>query len=139
VIRGQVNTLTAEGKEPDILINLTNDGWYWGSSELDMHLACGVFRAVECRKPLLVAANTGFSAWIDADGRIQAQGPRRATDVLIAEPRLGQYHSWYLAHGDWFAGICLLACVLCGLCGFYRGKCNSGQKPPVGCAFENRS
>jgi apolipoprotein N-acyltransferase len=139
VIRGQINTLAAEGKEPDVLINLTNDGWYWGSSELDLHLACGVFRAVECRKPLLIAANTGFSAWIDADGRIQAQGPRRATDVLIAEPQLGQYHSWYLAHGDWFAGICLLACVLCGLCGFYRGKCDSGTTPPVGCAFENHS
>ena len=79
VIRRQVNALAAEGKEPDILVNLTNDGWFWGSSELDMHLACGVFRAVECRKPLLIAANTGFSAWIDGDGRIREQGPRRAT------------------------------------------------------------
>ena len=79
VIRRQVNALAAEGREPDMLVNLTNDGWFWGSSELDMHLACGVFRAVECRKPLLIAANTGFSAWIDGDGRILEQGPRRAT------------------------------------------------------------
>ena len=117
VIRRQVNALTAEGREPDILINLTNDGWFWGSSELDMHLACGVFRAVECRKPLLIAANTGFSAWIDGDGRIQRQGPRRATAVIIAEPRLDGRYSWYLAHGDWFAGVCLAACGLCGLVG----------------------
>ena len=82
--------MAAEGREPDILVNLTNDGWFWGSSELDMHLACGVFRAVECRKPLLIAANTGFSAWIDGDGRIREQGPRRATDVIMAEPRLDQ-------------------------------------------------
>ena len=75
VIRGQVNDLAAQGREPDILINLTNDGWFWGSSELDMHMACGVFRAVECRKPLLIAANTGFSAWIDGDGRIVNAGP----------------------------------------------------------------
>jgi len=75
VIRSQINTLAAEGKEPDVLVNLTNDGWFWGSSELDLHLACGVFRAVECRKPFLIAANTGFSAWIDSDGRIQQQGP----------------------------------------------------------------
>ncbi len=80
--------MAAEGKEPDILVNLTNDGWFWGSSELDMHLACGVFRAVECRKPFLIAANTGFSAWIDGDGRIRRQGPRRAKDVIVAEPRL---------------------------------------------------
>ena len=77
MIRGQVNALAAEGREPDVLVNLTNDGWFWGSSELDLHLSCGVFRAVECRKPLLIAANTGFSAWIDSDGRIE----RKARDA----------------------------------------------------------
>jgi apolipoprotein N-acyltransferase len=119
VIRGQVNALTAEGKEPEVLVNLTNDGWYWGSSELDMHLACGVFRAVECRKPFLIAANTGFSAWIDGDGRIHDQGPRRASGVILAQPTLDRRTSWYLIHGDWFAGICLVACGLCGLVGIW--------------------
>jgi apolipoprotein N-acyltransferase len=128
VIRGQVNALTAEGKEPDILVNLTNDGWFWGSSELDMHLVCGVFRAVECRKPFLIAANTGFSAWIDSNGRLQDKGPRRAKKVIIAEPRLDQRHSWYLAHGDWFAGACLAVCGLCGLAGFFGG----GRAPRQG-------
>ena len=120
VIRGQVNALAAEGQEPDVLVNLTNDGWFWGSSELDLHLMCGVFRAVECRKPLLIAANTGFSAWIDSDGRIEQQGPRRAKGVIIAEPRLDRYRrSWYLEHGDWFAGVCLAACVLFAAVGLY--------------------
>jgi apolipoprotein N-acyltransferase len=54
LIRGQVAQLRAEGQEPQILVNLTNDGWFWGSSELDMHLACGVFRAVEMRKLALL-------------------------------------------------------------------------------------
>ena len=49
VIRHQVATLDAAGERPDVLVNLTNDAWYWGSSELDMHLACDVFRAVETR------------------------------------------------------------------------------------------
>ncbi len=111
VIRRQVNALAAEGKQPQVLINLTNDGWFWGSSELDMHLACGVFRAVECRKPFLIAANTGFSAWIDGDGRIRKKGRRRQTDILLAEVRLDHRGSWYLRHGDWFAGICLVACL----------------------------
>ena len=78
-------TLPAEWREPDVLVNLTNDGWFWGSSELDMHLVCGVFRAVECRKPFLIAANTGISAWIDANGRIVCRGPKRKTDTLLAE------------------------------------------------------
>jgi apolipoprotein N-acyltransferase len=116
-IRRQVNALAAEGREPDVLINLTNDGWFWGSSELDLHLMCGVFRAVECRKPFLVAANTGFSAWIDGDGRIIQQGPRRDNAFLIAQPRLDRRHSWYLEHGDWFAGACLAGCLLLGVVG----------------------
>lgn len=116
VIRRQVLALRAAGAEPDVLVNLTNDGWFWGSSELDMHLICGVFRAVECRKPLLIAANTGFSAWIDGDGRILAQGPRRRADPLLAEVRRDRRESWYLSYGDWPAGVCLAACgVLAGV------------------------
>jgi apolipoprotein N-acyltransferase len=113
-IRQQVNTL-----QPDVLVNLTNDGWFWGSSELDMHLACGVFRAVECRKPWLIAANTGFSAWIDADGRIVRCGPRRATGTILAEPQLDHRTSWYLEYGDWAAGVCLGACMVLAAAGFW--------------------
>jgi apolipoprotein N-acyltransferase len=115
VIRRQVNALKAEGTEPDVLVNLTNDGWFRGSSELDMHLACGVFRAVECRKPLLIAANTGFSAFIDGDGRIRAKGPRRATSTILADVAPDRRGSWYLQHGDWPAGICLAGCVVLSL------------------------
>jgi apolipoprotein N-acyltransferase len=122
VIRGQVNALRSRGVDPAALVNLTNDGWYWGSSELDLHLACGVFRAVECRKPLLVAANTGISAWIDAKGQILAQGPRRATDTLLAEVRAEQRDSWYLDHGDWFAGTCLTACGVFAVVGWRRKR-----------------
>lgn len=112
VIARQVRMLARQGREPHVLVNLTNDGWFWGSSELDMHLICAVFRAVECRKPFLVAANTGFSAWIDGEGRIRAQGPRRDKQILLAEVGADPRHSWYLQHGDWFAGCCLLGCVL---------------------------
>jgi apolipoprotein N-acyltransferase len=107
-IRRQVAELRAVGQEPDVLVNLTNDGWFWGSAELDLHLACSVFRAIECRKPFLVAANTGFSASIDSDGRILQQGPRRDTAVLVDQVRLDSRRSPYLTVGDWPAGLCLL-------------------------------
>lgn len=122
VIRRSVNRLAAERREPDALINLTNDGWYYGASELDLHLLCGVFRAVECRKPLLIAANTGFSASIDGDGRIVALGPRHAEGHLLAEVRPDSRTSWYLRHGDWLAGSCLAACLLFGMVGLWRPK-----------------
>jgi apolipoprotein N-acyltransferase len=119
LIRGQVNELARQGREPDVLVNLTNDGWFWGSSELDMHLVCGVFRAVECRKPFLIAANTGFSAWIDTDGRIRTRLHRRSEDVVFAEVGRESRTSWYLVHGDWAAGICLAFCGLAAMIGVW--------------------
>lgn len=115
LIRGHVIQLREEGNEPDVLVNLTNDGWFWGSSELDLHLACALFRAIECRKPLLIAANTGFSAWIDSSGRIIEQGPRRNTGIIYAQPSLDHRTSLYLTYGDWAAGLCLVATCAVGL------------------------
>jgi apolipoprotein N-acyltransferase len=131
VIRGHVAQLRAEGEEPDVLVNLTNDGWFWGSSELDLHLTCGVFRAVECRKPLLVAANTGFSAWVDSDGRIVARGPRRAPGYIVAQPQLDNRRSLYLLWGDVPAGLCLAACcplAIVGLRGAVWAKLCSSHR-----------
>jgi len=116
VIRRQAAALAEGGATADVLVNLTNDAWYWGSSELDMHLACGVFRAVETRKPLLIAANGGISAWIDRFGRIRDRSPRQQPAVLIADVPLDRNRSlrqstWYVQLGDWFAAVCLACCV----------------------------
>ena len=118
VIRKQVATLADRDESPDVLVNLTNDAWYWGSSELDMHLACGVFRAVETRRPLVTAANGGISAWIDHYGVIRAESPRQQTDVILADVELTDMHSPYVAWGDWFAGLCLACSVGFGLVGW---------------------
>lgn len=83
-VRQLVQFLQNKHTKPDVLVNLTNDGWFWGSSELDMHLASAVFRAVEVRTPVVIAANTGFSAWIDGSGRLLARGPRRSTGTIRA-------------------------------------------------------
>jgi apolipoprotein N-acyltransferase len=97
---------------PNILVNLTNDAWYWGSNELEQHLACGVFRAIETRRPLVIAANGGISAWIDAIGSVRAQSPKMRPDVIIADvPANSIGDTWYVLTGDWFAGLCLLGCL----------------------------
>lgn len=111
VIRRQVAELAEAGTPPDVLVNLTNDAWYWGSSELDMHLACDVLRAIENRAPHLVAANGGISAHIDSNGRVVDQSPRQQADFILADVQLDPRASWYTRIGDWPAGICL---VLCG-------------------------
>ena len=96
VIRNQLVALRRDGHEPQVLVNVTNDGWFWGSNELEMHLACGVFRTVECRRPMVIAANTGISASIDSDGRILALGRTRHEDIILADVRLDRRETWYL-------------------------------------------
>ncbi|MCA9266353.1 MAG: apolipoprotein N-acyltransferase, partial [Planctomycetales bacterium] len=111
LLRRQVRQLAERGESADVLVTITNDGWFWGSSLLDMHLACGVFRAVELRKPLLIAANTGFSAVVGADGAIQQRGPRRATGYLVTDVRATNAGSMYLAYGDWLGVLATLFCA----------------------------
>lgn len=88
-IRRQVNTLTRDGTPPDVMLNITNDGWFFGSACLDFHFACNVFRAVEMRTQMLVCANTGFSAQIDAWGRVVKKGSRRQPDILVCDVPVG--------------------------------------------------
>ena len=111
LIRSQVSELQQKGERPEALLNITNDGWFWGSSILDIHLACSAFRAVENRLPMLIAANTGISAHIDAAGRIQSQLPRRTAGVLVAEIRAARLDSFYTTNGDLFAALCLSSAI----------------------------
>ena len=53
---------------PQIIVNLTNDGWFDESPEAAQHFANARFRAIELRRPMLRCANTGVSAAIDTTG-----------------------------------------------------------------------
>jgi apolipoprotein N-acyltransferase len=120
LIRRHVVQLTRQGTPPDVLVNVTNDGWFHGSSILDLHFRCAVFRAIENRRPMIVAANTGISAWIDGNGRILARGPRRKPAVLIAEVQPDGRASLFHTLGDWPANLCALACLALAAIGWKR-------------------
>jgi apolipoprotein N-acyltransferase len=101
----------ASGASPDMLVNLSNDGWFHGSSELDMHLAIGVFRAVENRVPLARAVNTGLSALVDGNGEIVATLPKESKAVLSVVVPLDPRESLYSRWGDWLGLSCLAATI----------------------------
>lgn len=115
LIRRQIAQLEQHGEPVDLLLNFTNDGWFWGSAMLDLHFRCGVFRAVENRKPLLIAANTGLSAVIDGNGVVRQRGPRRQPDLLIANVHADGRQAPYGWWGDLPAGLCAAACALWAL------------------------
>ncbi|QDU90894.1 Apolipoprotein N-acyltransferase [Pirellulimonas nuda] len=108
VIRRQVRNLAERGEKPDVLVNVTNDAWFWGQSELDMHLNCNIYRAVENRTPLVIAANGGLSAVIDAYGRVLEESPRQEETVIVAQTPLGpEGMSFYSRYGDVFGLVCV--------------------------------
>jgi apolipoprotein N-acyltransferase len=129
-VRSIVLRLAAAGRRPDVIVNLTNDGWFWGSSELDMHLAAAIFRAVEVRTPVVVAANTGISAAIDGSGRLLARGPRRATATLRVDLwRDGRWSPW-LAAGTIPTGLTLAVVAVLALEGLVASRL--ALRPTVG-------
>ena len=66
-----------------VIINMTNDGWYMKTAAPYQHLAPNVFRAIENRRWLARADNTGVSAIIDPYGHlIASQTPIYQTRVL---------------------------------------------------------
>jgi apolipoprotein N-acyltransferase len=77
-----------------------------------------VFRAVETRLPLVIAANGGISAWIDHLGRVRAKSPRQQADVIIADIEPSDIQSYYVRYGDWFAGSCLACCTVLAALGW---------------------
>jgi apolipoprotein N-acyltransferase len=119
-VRSLVLDLSHAGGRPDVIVNLTNDGWFWGSSELDMHLTAAIFRAVEVRTPIVIAANTGFSASIDGAGRLLARGPRRATGTLRVAVRPDGRESPWLRWGSLPLGACLAVAAVALLSGWSR-------------------
>jgi len=106
-IRSEVVTLREENREPDVLVNLTNDGWYWGSSELDMHLAwCRVFARGGMSQPIFnCCQHRLFQPRLILQAGFWPRGGRRTTDVIVANTRIDHRRK---------VGIWITATVLAG-------------------------
>jgi len=95
---------TQARKGAEILVNLTNDAWFGRTSAPYQHLSMAVFRTIENGRPMIRAANTGFSAFIGPQGRIMTRSELFKEEVLTQDLRLG--HSslrFYTRYGDLFA------------------------------------
>jgi apolipoprotein N-acyltransferase len=95
----------------DVLVNITNDGWYGWTSAPYQHMAMALFRAVETGRPLLRAANTGITAVVDAKGRVVQATRLFERTALVRDVPLRAIDTPYLRVGDSFAFACL-ACAL---------------------------
>jgi hypothetical protein len=110
-------------KDPNLLVNITNDAWFGRTSEPYEHLALSVYRSVESRLDLVRAVNTGVSAFVDSTGRVYRTSPSVDPDetpnaqpsALLEEVAIQRPFTLYATLGEWFGGLCLLGLVLLGV------------------------
>jgi apolipoprotein N-acyltransferase len=110
-----------------VLLNLTNDAWFGRTSAPHQHLAMSVFRAVENRRPLVRAANTGISAFVSPIGEIVQKSELFTEALLTREVALGEPTlSFYTRYGDLPAAALLLAGLIKMICAlWYNGLLRS--------------
>ena len=100
------------GSGARFLVNITNDAWFGRTSAPYQHAQGSVFRAVENRVPVVRAANTGFSCFIDHRGVITESVSDYAGEeifidgFIVGEIRPTFSKTFYTKFGDVFAVIC---------------------------------
>jgi apolipoprotein N-acyltransferase len=87
--------------DPHVLINLTNDAWFGDTQEPWIHLVLSQFRAIEHRRYMVRATNSGISAVIDPLGRIVARTGVLTRENLRYDVKMLEGTTIYGSFGDW--------------------------------------
>ncbi len=113
VFAEEVRQFARHGAE--VLVNISDDGWYGDTSAPWQHLNMARMRAIENRRWILRDTNTGVTAAIDPYGRVRQSIPRHAVDVLPAQFGFRDDVTFYTEHGDVFGwGCAILAMGITG-------------------------
>ncbi|WP_158793878.1 apolipoprotein N-acyltransferase [Granulicella sp. L60] len=96
----------------DVLINISNDGWYGDTSAPWQHLNMVRMRAIENHRWVLRATNTGITAAIDPFGRVRAAAPRHSRTSIRVHFAYEHDLTFYSTYGDLFAYTCALVTAL---------------------------
>ena len=103
-----------------LLINITNDAWFGKTSGPYQHFSMAVFRAVENRRSLARAANTGISGFVDPAGRVLESTPLLVEAAITRPLPLLREKSIYTRTGDLFARGCMGIVILLTAAGIIR-------------------
>ncbi|WP_437958199.1 apolipoprotein N-acyltransferase [Sorangium sp. So ce119] len=117
------DTLTGVGRRitatltPNLLVNITNDAWFTGSAEPELHARLAVMRAIELRRDLVRAVNLGVTSWIDASGVVRSRSEGAAPEITFASPTIRDTPlTLYTRLGDApLASLIVLAVIACAL------------------------
>jgi apolipoprotein N-acyltransferase len=104
----------------NLLINISNDGWFGRSSAPAQHLQMARVRAVEFRRWLLRDTNNGYTASVDPYGRIVATMAADTRGELDAPYSFRSDMTIYARWGDWLPGICVVMSLILLLLAWVR-------------------
>ncbi|HEY1809913.1 MAG TPA: apolipoprotein N-acyltransferase [Acidobacteriaceae bacterium] len=95
-----------------VLVNISDDGWYGDTSAPWQHLNMTRMRAIENHRWLLLDTNSGVTTLIDPRGRVTLSAPRHTLTALSARYGYRSDLTFYTRHGDVFAWLCVLLTIL---------------------------
>jgi apolipoprotein N-acyltransferase len=95
-------------KDAQFITIITNDGWWGNTSGKDQHLQYAKLRAIETRRWVARAANTGISAFIDQKGTIVQRTKWWMPGALKQDINLNEELTFYVRNGDYIAKIAVL-------------------------------
>jgi apolipoprotein N-acyltransferase len=95
----------------DVLVNISDDGWYGDTGAPWQHLDMARMRAIENRRWILRDTNTGVTTAIDPHGRGVFTTPRHVRQAFAFAFDYRSDLTFYTLHGDWFAWLCALITV----------------------------
>ncbi|HUZ05691.1 MAG TPA: apolipoprotein N-acyltransferase, partial [Acidobacteriaceae bacterium] len=96
----------------NVLVNISDDGWYGDTSAPWQHLNMTRMRAVENHRWLLLDTNSGVTATIDPYGRVVQSLPRHTQSSLAAKFGYLSDTTFYTLHGDLFAWLCAIIAIV---------------------------
>ncbi len=99
-------------KGGDFIVTITNDAWFGQTNGPYQHFSMAVFRAIENRKPVIRAANTGISGFIDSSGRVISNTRLFERAVLIRQIKADKTLTPYTKYGDIFSYLCIVFSLL---------------------------
>jgi apolipoprotein N-acyltransferase len=110
----------------NFIITITNDAWFGATSGPYQHFIISIFRAIENRKPLVRAANTGISAFIDPTGRITSSTNLFDKTILTNIIYKNSIKTFYTIYGNIFVYLSIIINILILI---FLIKGSKGQDP----------
>lgn len=109
-----------DGKRPQLLLNLTNDGWFGRTTGPHQHLAQARLRTIEEGLPMIRVANTGVSAIVDAYGRVLQSLPLGEEGVIDGRLPRAAAQTLFAKHGAFVFPALLGLVTALAVAGFWR-------------------